>query len=107
MRAEDACHDPMEALDCNALVAWCTAARHAGDIFVVGKCIRAAQAGVFMFFDVYGFKASFGVKWLTDIDKQPVEHSDVQAKNARLSVPIRTPEIYSIRQANSVISRPV
>ncbi|KAA8900057.1 hypothetical protein FN846DRAFT_892249 [Sphaerosporella brunnea] len=45
---------------------------------------RAAQTGVYIFFDVSGFKASFGVKWLTDIDKQPVENSDIQVKNARL-----------------------
>jgi hypothetical protein len=49
--------------------------------------IRAAQTGVYIFFDVSGFKASFGVKWLTDIDKQPVENLDIQVKNARLSGP--------------------
>jgi hypothetical protein len=48
---------------------------------------RATQTGVYIFFDVSGFKAIFGVKWLTDIDKQPVENSDIQVKNARLSGP--------------------
>ncbi|KAA8893104.1 hypothetical protein FN846DRAFT_896274 [Sphaerosporella brunnea] len=50
--------------------------------------IRAAQTGVYISLDDYGFKASFGVKRLTDIDKQPVENSDIQVKNARLSGPI-------------------
>jgi hypothetical protein len=50
--------------------------------------IRAAQTGVYSFFDVSGFKASFGRKRLTDIDRRPVGNSDIQVKNACLSGPI-------------------
>jgi hypothetical protein len=42
---------------------------------------------VYSFVDVSGFKASFGGKGLTDIDKRPVRNSDIQVKNARLSGP--------------------
>jgi hypothetical protein len=41
-----------------------------------------------LFFDVSGFKASFGRKRLTDIDRRPVRNSDIQVKNACLSGPI-------------------
>jgi hypothetical protein len=51
--------------------------------------VRAAQTGVYFFFDVYGFKASFGCKRLTDIDRRPVRNSYIQVKNACLSGPIR------------------
>jgi hypothetical protein len=66
----------------------CTGAPHIGTLVHV-SAIRAAQTGVYIFFDVSGFKASFGVKWLRDIDRRPVRNSDIQVKNARLSGPIR------------------
>jgi hypothetical protein len=43
---------------------------------------------VYSFFYVFGFKASFGRKCLTHIDKRPVRNSDIQVKNAGLSGPI-------------------
>jgi hypothetical protein len=52
------------------------------------QLIRGAQTAVFFFFDVSGFKASFGRKCLTGDDKRPVGNSDIQVKNAHLSGPI-------------------
>jgi hypothetical protein len=54
---------------------------------IYGSSILDGSDSVYSFFDVSGFKASFGRKWLTDIDKRPVRDSDIQIKNARLSGP--------------------
>jgi hypothetical protein len=62
---------------------------HRHNIVDYAHAIRAAQTGVYSFFDVSGFKASFGRKRLTDIDRRPVRNSDIQVKNACLSGPIR------------------
>jgi hypothetical protein len=58
-----------------------------------GETIYSEWGGsdsIYSFFDVSGFKASFGRKRLTDIDKRPVRNSDIQVKNARLSCPSAT-----------------